>query len=185
MQTGPVALETTPIDPFRPAPPPRARTIRRWIVRALVVYLLYASFCVVVESAARAHFRIPSKAGIAFATDRVARIRLEAARMRAQAELDECIPYTVYGIVVATITICGTVITTGFVARSLWRRLRGSFYFPVKLYVGALAATRVASLLLLMGPPLAAKAWLDATRSPYGVAPALPGKPGPAAAKAK
>jgi hypothetical protein len=132
------------------------------------------------ESASLARFRVPSKADIASATDRVTRVRLEAARMNAMTDMQDGLPYQAYRFVSTAVAFSGTVFVTGFVARSLWRGFWRYTFLPMQLYSLAVFAAMAASLLVRMGPQLVAEAWLDATRSPYDVAPARNAAPGPA-----
>ena len=157
--------EYAPIDPF-------ARTLRLkkisrrvWVGLGLLAYAAFVATCLNMEPYARAKFQVPSKADIAAISDQKARIRTEAARTNALAEMRSWTPYVVYDTSVGIIVLGGTAVATIIGAIAMWRRARRDSIFEAKRIILGVLFVMLASILALAWPTVVAEKRCEATRT--------------------
>jgi hypothetical protein len=136
-----------------------------WIGVGLLAYVGFVATCFYVKSVARAKFRVPSKADIAAIGDRKQRIRTEAARTNALAELRSWTPYVVYESAVGVVVLGGSGVATILGALAIWRGVRRDSIVKAKLIVVGVLVVMLASILLLAWPTVVAEKRFEATRT--------------------
>lgn len=157
--------DDAPIDPFAPGRKRRRLAVGVWIGIGLLVYAGFVATCFRMESVAHAKFKVPSTADIQAITDRTKRIRAEAARTNALADMRSWRPYEIYDTSLSAILIGGTALAMIVGSIVIWRGVRRDSIFSVKRIVLGVLLVGVASLLLLGWPAIVADKRFEATRT--------------------
>jgi uncharacterized membrane protein (GlpM family) len=154
-----------PIDPFASNWRRTRIPLRAWIAVGVLAYIGFVAACFYMESFARAKFKVPSKADIATISDRSHRIRTEAARTNALAEMRSWTPYVVYDTAVGVVTIGGTLVAAILGAIAIWRGVRRDSIFAAKGIIVGVLLVMLATLLFFAWPTVVAEKRFEATRT--------------------
>ena len=137
---------------------PQRRSLVVKIAFVLLLYVLYAAFAWWAETAARLHFRVPSKAEVASITERVAHLHAESARDRALADMADWTPYAAWSIFVTVLMFAAL---AGSIAAGVWLAIsmvRTSGVGSIKLVAVGFVGLMAVAVGAVIAPPLVSEA---------------------------
>lgn len=157
-------FESAPLETDRPQ---RRRRLWAWLAIGLLAYAGYVMLCFYMESEARTHFKVPSKADIAAITDKVTLIRAQSARNNALAEMQSWKPYVIYSTGVGIVVFGGSAILTILGAIVIWRGVRRDSVRKAGYIVVGVLLVMLFSMILFAWPALVAERRIEATQTSF------------------